>query len=124
MTAENKISVAQFTRLWNDPSLRKIDVALRAGFKSIAPAVHRAKRLGLPDRPQESPGRRQRIADRELFTAMWNEGVYVRDMSSHFGVTPPTVSLARKRWGLESRPEGRFVGISLRTFLRRRKVVA
>lgn len=118
MTVYNRISRARFAEAWNNPLFSIGEVAAHTGFVCKQSTRHRAALLGLPPRPKEAPGRKRKIseADRDLFTEMWHAGVYIPYMSAHFLVSRPTITLARKRWGLPDRAAGRNAGMTLREF--------
>lgn len=97
-----QVSMAVFTRLWNDPTLKTADIGAMLGIHESR-VVQRAKTRGLPPRGSMC---RIAIRDNQTFREMWEGGVMIEDMARYFGVGRANIKRACKRLGLPPRGKG------------------
>ena len=97
-----QVSMAVFTRLWNDPTLTTSDIGAILGIHQSR-VCQRAQTRGLPPR-----GSLVRIAirDTDMFREMWDAGVKIEDMARHFKVGRANIKRACKRLGTAPRGKG------------------
>lgn len=91
------MSRAELARLWSDRRLSRDEIGRRLGI-SAQGVQWRAKRLGLPPRPDGPVPRFDR--DDPLFVEMWVANVRPSEMGRHFGVTLGTITHNARRLGL------------------------
>lgn len=108
---DKRIPDAAVRRAWLDHSLTGAEAAAQVGLSRVNLWM-RAKRLGLPARPE---GRRPVVPDDQL-AVLWAANVLAREVAAIYGCPLGSVRQAARRLGFPPRPRGKHHPIDREEF--------